>query len=64
MTQNTRLLFCSRDMHLFMEANDIFSIPLLFEIEIGKLILMPDFPYRLLEEWLMLRDRFNFLHEN
>jgi hypothetical protein len=64
MTRNSRLLFCSRDMHKFMEANCITSVAQLFEIKIEKLVLMPNFPYRLLEEWLTLRDKFNFLCEN
>ncbi len=64
MTQNTRLLFCSNDMHKFMEANDINTIPQLFEVRIDELITKPDFPYRLLNEWVTLRDKFNFLHEN
>lgn len=58
------MLFCSRDMHLFMEANNIQSIPRLFDIKIDELVLLPDFPYRLLDEWVTLRDRFNFLNEN
>ncbi len=58
------MLFCSRDMHMFMEANNIQSIPRLFDIKIDELVLLPDFPYRLLAEWVTLRDRFNFLNEN
>ena len=51
-------------MHKFMEGNHICSVTQLFEIKIDRLIVMPDFPYRLLEEWVLLRDRFNFLGEN
>jgi hypothetical protein len=47
-----------------MEAHQIPSIPELFEIRINSLVLMPDFPYRLLEEWVSLRDKYNFLNEN
>lgn len=64
MTQNTRMLFCSRDMHTFMEANEIDSIPELFSISIEQLVTKSDFPYRLLSEWVLLRDKYNFLHEN
>lgn len=64
MIRNSRLLFCSKDMHKFMEANNINSIPQLFQIKINKLIMMPDFPFRLLEEWVELRDKFNYLGEN
>lgn len=51
-------------MHKFMEANEINTIPELFEISIEELITKPDFPFRLLTEWVTLRDKFNFLHEN
>ena len=64
MTTNSRLLFCSRDMHKFMEANSIKSVGQLFEIAIDDLVLMPDFPYRLLKEWVSLHDKFNLLCEN
>lgn len=64
MVKNSRLLFCSRDMHKFMEANDITSIQQMFEIPIDQLVLMSNFPYRLLTEWVSLRDRFNLLVEN
>jgi hypothetical protein len=61
---NSRLLFCSRDLHKFMEANDIENIRELFNIPINSLIRRPDFPHRLLNEWVTLRDRFNLLNEN
>ena len=61
---NSRLLYCSRDLHKFMEANDIESIQELFKIQLDSLIRRPDFPHRLLTEWVTLRDRFNLLHEN
>jgi hypothetical protein len=64
MVNNSRLLFCSSDMHKFMGANEITSIQNLFEISIGHLLQMPNFPYRLLTEWVSLRDRFNLLIEN
>lgn len=64
MTKNSRLLFCSSGMHEFMEANEIKSIKELFEIPIDELVLMPNFPYRLLREWVSLRDKFNLLIEN
>lgn len=64
MIGNSRLLFCSRDMHKFMEANFIASIHDLFSIAIDDLVSMPDFPYRLLNEWVSLRDRYNLLIEN
>ncbi|MDB5250622.1 MAG: hypothetical protein JWQ40_5016 [Segetibacter sp.] len=64
MTTNSRLLFCSKDMHKFMEANELSTVEQLFEIPIDKLVLRPDFPYRLLHEWVMLRDKFNLLWEN
>ena len=64
MIKNSRLLFCSCDMHKFMEANKITSIQKLYEIPIKELVMMPDFPYRLLEEWVCLRDKFNLLIEN
>lgn len=64
MTQNIRFLLCSKDMQTFMEANKIGSIPKLFDIKIDKLVLMPDFPFRLLDEWITLRDKYNFLNEN
>jgi hypothetical protein len=51
-------------MHEFMEANKIMSIPGLFEIKIDKLVLLPTFPYRLLDEWISLRDKYNYLSEN
>lgn len=63
-TQNIRFLLCSKDMQIFMESNKIGSIPKLFDIKIDKLVLMPDFPIRLLDEWIILRDRCNFLNEN
>ncbi|HEX8460016.1 MAG TPA: hypothetical protein VF623_01245 [Segetibacter sp.] len=61
---NSRLLFCSRDLHVFMEANSIKSVQQLFDISIDSLVMKPDFPYRLLIEWVTLRDKFNLLHEN
>jgi len=61
---NSRLLFCSRELHKFMEANSINSIPQLFAIPIDTLIKKRDFPHRLLNEWVTLRDKFNLLHEN
>lgn len=64
MVNNSRLLFCSRDMHIFMEANEITSIQKLFEISIDELVQMQNFPYRLLKEWVSLRDKFNLLIEN
>jgi hypothetical protein len=64
MVKNSRLLFCSREMHKFMEANEIASIQNLFQISIDELLQMSTFPYRLLTEWLSLRDRFNLLIEN
>lgn len=64
MVKNGRLLFCSRDMHKFMEANCITSIQKLFDISIDELVQMPNFPYRLLNEWVSLRDKFNLLIEN
>ena len=64
MVKNSRLLFCSRDMHKFMEANSITSIQNLFEISIDELVMMQNFPYRLLKEWVSLRDKFNLLIEN
>lgn len=64
MVKNSRLLFCSRDMHEFMEVNNITSIQNLFEIPIDSLVLMSNFPYRLLSEWVTLRDKFNLLIEN
>ena len=64
MVKNSRLLFCSRDMHKFMEANEITSIQKLFEISIDELVTMTNFPYRLLNEWVQLRDKFNLLFEN
>ncbi|MCW3115108.1 MAG: hypothetical protein JWR18_3504 [Segetibacter sp.] len=64
MGTNSRLLFCSRDMHKFMEANGITSIQQLFEISIDNLVLMQSFPFRLLKEWVSLRDKFNLLIEN
>jgi hypothetical protein len=64
MTHNSRLLFCSRDMHRFMEANGITSIQALFEISIDELVKMSNFPHRLLKEWVSLRDKFNLLCEN
>lgn len=64
MVKNSRLLFCSRDMHLFMEANDIPTIQNLFEISIAELVMMQNFPYRLLTEWVTLRDKYNLLVEN
>ena len=63
-TQNAKLLYCSYDMQNFMDSNNIQSIPRLFDIKIDQLVQKPDFPYRLLEEWLMLRDRLSFLSEN
>jgi hypothetical protein len=47
-----------------MEANEITSIQHLFEISIEELLQISTFPYRLLTEWLSLRDRFNLLIEN
>jgi len=47
-----------------MEANSIKSVGQLFEIAIDDLVLMPDFPYRLLKEWVSLHDKFNLLCEN
>ncbi|WP_147204290.1 hypothetical protein [Segetibacter aerophilus] len=64
MVHNSRLLLCSRDMHKFMEANQISSIKNLFEISIVDLVQMPNFPLRLLAEWVTLRDLFNLLIEN
>jgi hypothetical protein len=64
MVKNSRLLFCSRDMHVFMESNEIMSIQKLFEIPIDQLVVMSNFPYRLLTEWVSLRDKFNLLFEN
>lgn len=64
MVKNARLLFCSREMHEFMEANEIASVQKLFEIPIDQLVLMSNFPYRLLTEWVSLRDKFNLLIEN
>ena len=64
MTKNSALLFCSRDMHKFMEANSIKSVKQLFQIPLSQVILMEDFPYRLLEEWVTLKDRFQVLCEN
>ncbi len=64
MVSNSRLLFCSREMHKFMEANYIRSVHDLFAISIDQLVAMPDFPYRLLTEWVSLRDRYNLLIEN
>jgi len=64
MVKNSRLLFCSREMHKFMEANEITSIQNLFEISVEELLQMSNFPYRLLTEWVFLRDRFNLLIEN
>ena len=51
-------------MHKFMEANEITSIQNLFEISVEELLQMSNFPYRLLTEWVFLRDRFNLLIEN
>ncbi len=64
MVKNSRLLFCSRDLHKFMEANEITSVKNLFDISIDQLVMMSNFPYRLLNEWLTLRDKFNLLCEN
>ncbi len=64
MTRNTQLLMCSEDMHRFMEAHQINSIPELFELSLSNMVLMPDFPFRLLIEWMSLRDKFNLLFEN
>lgn len=64
MSNNTRFLMCSKDMHSFMEAHNISSIPSLFEIALHDLVVMPDFPYRLLLEWVSLRDKYNLLFEN
>ncbi len=47
-----------------MEANEITSIQNLFKISIDELLQMSNFPYRLLTEWVSLRDRFNLLIEN
>jgi hypothetical protein len=47
-----------------MEANDIKTVPMLFQIPLNTLVLKPDFPYRLLQEWVLLRDKYNFLSEN
>jgi hypothetical protein len=63
-SSNSRLLLCSKDMHIFMEANDIQGVNHLFEISLHDLVLMPDFPYRLLKEWVSLRDKYNLLCEN
>lgn len=64
MLKNSKLLYCSRQMHQFMEANYIASMQKLFEISLCDLILMPNFPPRLLNEWVLLRDKFNVLCEN
>lgn len=64
MITNTRLLFYSQDMHKFMEAHNINSIAQLFDIPLYNLVIMPGFPYRLLNEWVFLRDKFNFLGVN
>lgn len=64
MVRNSRHLFCSREMHKFMEAHEITSIRQLFDIKLSELVLLPDFPFRLLDEWVILRDKFHVLCEN
>ena len=64
MTYNTHLILCSKDMHGFMQKNFINNFDDLFQIPLNKLVLIPNFPYRLLIEWVLLRDKFNLLCEN
>lgn len=64
MTYNTQLIMCSKEMRRFMDKNYLISFEDLFEIPLDKLVIMPDFPYRLLGEWVLLRDKFNLLCEN
>ena len=51
-------------MRRFMDTNYLVSFEDLFEIALEKLVIMPDFPYRLLSEWVLLRDKFNLLCAN